>query len=170
MSFPIMPVIQSKSFEPDLGDILYGANFISGHIKDKNILDLKKLPICLYNDGNPWVVLPNRFKIDARNLEKAVQYKCPYTRNIFYWILPHALILKKNSVEYYGGNKDQYAFDLEWWKNLSNNPGKIVMSLLGHGYTEGTLPCDGVNSIELVTIDLDNGDQLLAFCWFWYNK
>jgi hypothetical protein len=170
MSFPIMPILPLKPFNPDLGDILYGGDFISGHIKDKNILDLKKLPVCLYNEGNPWNVLPGRFKISAMNLEVKVRYECPYTGNTFYWLVPYALILKENSVEYYGGDKDQYPFDLEWWKNLFNHPTQIMMSLLGHGYTEGTLPCDGGNSIELVTIDLDNGDQLLAFCWFWYNK
>jgi hypothetical protein len=46
----------------------------------------------------------------------------------------------------------------------------IQKSLIGPGYTSGTLKTDGHGKIKTGKIELDNGDWLFVHFWEWYNK
>jgi hypothetical protein len=167
----IKPIKCEKPYTPDLGDILYGSEYIEKEIKKEDIKNLNTIPICVYNGGNPWLSLINRFGIDATVLEEAVKYSCPYTDNHYYWFVPVRLVLRKNTITYYKkDSKDDYAYDIDWWKSVNFRMNTIINAHLGHGYTDGTLPYDGSGNTEIVLVPLDNGDALLGYCWFWYNK
>jgi hypothetical protein len=166
----IKPAKNNQSYSPDNGDILYGSRYVLNEVKIEDAEHMDRLPICFYNTGNPWISLPKRLGIDADELKKAVEYDCPYTKNKYYWILPTYLVLTSNTVKYYNGKPDDFEFDIDWWKRSDIKPNSIQLALLGHGYTNGTLPCDGSGAIKLVLVSLDNGDALLCYCWIWYNK
>jgi len=170
----IKPITQKRPYKPDCGDILSGGEYLVRMVKDKE--DLGNLLGANIVSQNPWSSL-KRLGIDTESLKKAFKYHCPYTGNIYYHFIPAAILVK--SVEPY--RKYPYdeidwdwAFDLEWNRERTkeghpelNNVGE---SMLGHGYTEGTLPSDGSGSFIKVLIELSNGDYLFGYCWEWYNK
>ena len=47
---------------------------------------------------------------------------------------------------------------------------KVQRTLLGPGYTIGTLASDGSNRLYDTLLALDNEDYLGAKVWMWFNK
>lgn len=175
----IKPVIQKQPYKPEIGDILSGGEYIVRQVGNKEKLE-DYLFIGVFGN-NPWHAL-ERLNIDSTKLKEAFKYKCPFSENIYYHFVPVALILK-NGVDSYRnfyeeqngeGMYSDYLFDLEWIKQMSQDvlpeANTIQMAMLGHGYTDGTLPSDGSGDFINVLIELDNGDFLFGHCWEWYNK
>jgi len=171
-----IPKINNKRYTPEYGDILYGDEYIAGKVELKDI----KHPILLSNFGNnTWETL-KKFEIDYEMLQKRVTYECYMTGNKYYWFLPMMILCGYSTKAYRGLSSfsDPYfnmLFDEEWTLQFLEgysveNINKIQQSLLGHGYTLGTLPSDGSNSIEVVWVEMSNGDKLVGFCWIWHNK
>jgi len=167
-----------RQFQPELGDFLFGSEFIHSYLTKKEIAanDFFVIPLMFMNFYHPFTTL-KRLSIDASELRQNCTYRCPFRHHTsFYGLLPIAI--KTNDVAKYRQNGFENAafnsiFDLEWQKNridqiLSSN--QISKAFLGHGFTDGTLPFDGDNAIVNVKLQLSNNDFILALTWEWYNK
>jgi len=178
----IKPVVQKKPYKPDIGDILSGGEYIKTNVHFGATVDFKTIFggigkgfIPLYR--NAWQRL-EEMNVEVVNLEKAFQYKCPYTENTYYHFMPVAIIINHDSnVEQYrqpnfAHSFHDYLFDLEWILHMDKMPeiDDIGRSMLGHGYTSGTLPSDGSGRFINILIELDNKDHIFGHCWEWYNK
>jgi len=183
----IKPIIQKKPYKPDIGDILSGGEYIKKNVRDVSHVagksdefktffgDIGKGFISIY--GNPWEILED-MNIETADFKKIFQYECPYTGNTYYHFIPIAIIVNhKSDVQQYrqlnfASESYDYRFDLEWILKMQKIPeiDDIGRSMLGHGFTSGTLPSDGDGKFIRVLIELDNGDHLFGHCWEWYNK
>jgi hypothetical protein len=171
----IKPIIQNSPYVPDCGDILSGGEYIVRKVKDSE--EMGRF-ISYGFSVNPWVSI-NRMGIDVENLKNVFKYICPYTGNIYYHFLPLAIILSDNSdvnfyrIPPYNTPDWDFFFDLSWNKCKiygDYEMSSIAESMLGHGYTDYTLPSDGSGKFIKVLIELSNGDFLFGYCWEWYNK
>jgi hypothetical protein len=172
----IQPTIRTNPYSPDCGDILdEGKKYILRKVENKEDLGDFVFLSCFSND--PWEAL-KVLNISRVDLQFSFKYKCPWSENWYYHFIPVALVLK-NGVEQYRtdnlkNSSFDYAFDSSWAKQFTNGvlpeADSIQMAFLGHGYTYGTLPCDGNGDLINVLIELDNGDMLFGHCWEWYNK
>jgi hypothetical protein len=172
----INPIIQKKPYTPDNGDILSGGKYIVRKVK--NIEDLGSLLSATALSNNPWKSL-KMLNVETEHIRKAFQYLCPYTDNKYYHFIPAAIVIKNGVDAYrkpnYEDKSFDYLFDLDWVTNCvfqHKHPhlNSIGKSMLGHGYTDGTLPNDGHGNHIEVLIELDNDDYLFGYCWEWYNK
>lgn len=174
----IEPVIQKQPYTPDCGDILSGGEYLVREVKGSEIIG-NFLSSQAVSD-NPWKSL-KVLGIDVAPLKKAFQYSCPYTRNTYYHFIPLAILLiEGHDVDMYRKGPYEspswnFAFDLEWNKKRCHTfddfgLNRVADSMLGHGYTDGTLPSDGSGEHIRVLIELSNGDFLFGYCWQWYNK
>lgn len=189
----MITVLKSKQhYTPKNGDILQAEEYIN---RKATLVDVQGKLAFLNFVGNPWAAL-NLLGISADDLKKETRYTCPYTDNKYHWFIPFALVLK-GDVECYQkdeGFREHYKmiFDWDWtkwalkdeisglektvqdgndgWDNAKPCLSSIQHSIMGHGYTVGTLPTDGSRSRILVAVDLSNGDSLLGYVWEWYNK
>lgn len=175
----IKPVKQTTPYKPEIGDILSGGEYLVRKVENKEKLE-DYLWIGTFGN-NPWHAI-ERLGVDSKELRESFRYECPFTKNTYYHFIPVVLVVK-NGVEQYrdkfevdngSGEHNDYLFDLEWTKKMSGGvlpeASSIQMSMLGHGYTVGTLPSDGWGDFINVLIELDNGDFLFGHCWEWYNK
>ena len=189
MNFKFKIVASKKPLKLEIGDILFGAEYVEefkkSHLKNVDIIPLRYL-----NTLNPWKVLRD-FHIDPHPFQSEVSYHCPLLKQEYYWIVP-AYILTKDIVQYLENTSHARLFEHDWdWLRkmgrenaekdfLINNTQQfrdhiLFMSratnlLLGTGFTEMTLPTDGDGSVEEARIRLDNGDSIVVNLWFWYNK
>lgn len=167
---------------PEIGEILYGQEYISRIEFPTKLLDGKRLVIPEYGYG--WDGIKH-LNIDACNLPSEVKYECPWTHNKFNWIYPIGIITSDETR--YGYDHDaeniwegkpwqcpEICEDKECEVGYTGISGfltsSLYLSFVGHGYTEFTLPHDGSRDLVLATVPLDNGDELLCLCWIWYNK
>lgn len=160
----IKPIIQKQPFTPDYGDILSGGEYLAREVKGSEIIGNFLSTQAINND--PWETL-TALSINVAPLKKAFQYSCPYTRNTYYHFIPLAILLiDGHDIDMYRKGYESpswdFAFNLKWSKQCC--------SMLGHGYTDGTLPSDGSGKHIKVLIELDNGDFLFGYCWLWFNK
>lgn len=171
--------------EPKIGDILYCGEYLSR--VELEVQELIQQPEWRFKPGtlNRLIQTQTRgFKglfeigVDATVLEESVRYNCPWSDNVYYWMYPLGVI-SDDEKKYGRDSEDTQGFPWLCRKiNTRTNMddidpsvfGKLVDAMLGHGYTAGTLPCDGSGEKVLATIPLDNGDELLVACWVWFNK
>lgn len=171
----IIPMTQKNPYKPECGDILSGGEYLVKKVENKDKIG-DYLFISTFGN-NPWNAI-ERLGIHSKPLKQAFRYECPFTKNTYYHFIPVALVLNNGVEQYKKEFKDNpdvdYLFDTKWAKSLSMGvlpeANTIQMSMLGHGYTEGTLPSDGGGDFINVLIELDNGDFLFGHCWEWYNK
>lgn len=122
---------------------------------------------------NPWTAL-EAMGIDADEIK--APYRCPYSGYEFFAVIPVAIISSdlKGKYDYVQHWHKDYLFDHEFHKQMYGNKitelGDIGKLMLGSGWTSMTGHNDGSRGLITVTINLDNGDQLLAYTWEWYNK
>lgn len=166
-------------FEEDFGAILFGGEYIAGRVVKKEIDQVLFLP-GTYHD--PWKDLI-KLRIKCNDFKEAVTYKDFVIENTYYWFLP-IMILTDNNQKYRNDNLKSpvynHIFDSDFCKgnlfspdlgnDIAISPGKIHASLLGHGYTYGTLPSDGSGRLDMLYVNLSNGDRLAGYCWIWFNK
>lgn len=176
----IEPIIQKNPYKPDCGDILSGGEYLIRQLRDTEFVG-NWISTRIY-DENPWRSL-KKMGINTKPLEKAFKYTCPFTGNTYYLFVPLMILLNSGEPEDIKVYRQpplntsslDYAYDLEYNKEIcpffsSMGMGRILDSMLGHGYTDGTLPSDGDGEVIKVLVGLDNGDFLAGFCWQWYNK
>lgn len=156
-----------------IGDILYGDKYMVGrfsHRKNKNELIKNKDIFYLDFSGHY-----NTWNLFEDNISLEFMYECPFVEgNRYYWFVPNVILTDdiKKYDEYITHHLKNIAYDMEWIKQKYNYNarGEIHDSLLGHGYTDGTLPIDGHGYIDLLDAELDNGDMVIGHGWIWYNK
>lgn len=169
----IKTIKAKKQYKDEIGDILYGKEYISGKIKEIP----EEYNVLPFFFSNPFKSL-KIFGVDIEIFEKKFQYECPFSDNKYYWFVPSFLLVRDSNV--YRKNKDidrnfDYLFDSDFQKmynehRLEDGPDKVVNAFLGHGYTTFTLPSDGHGNVDLVSINLDNDDKIVGHCHIWYNK
>lgn len=165
-------------FTPEIGDFLFGPEFIHSYItkEETKAKDFLLFPLIFMNYWHPFSTL-KKLGIDASELRTSCKYQCPFRHNTtFYGVFPFAI--KTNDSKIYRQNDFaleafDYAFDLEWQQRCIDqlmSVDQFSRAFMGHGFTDGTLPFDGGNSIVNVKLQLTNGDFILAHTWEWYNK
>lgn len=171
-------IIKAKfQHKPEYGDVLLGADYLCR----KPLVDLvgfrHVVPLTLFH-ANPFAAL-TRMDISIEHFAKEVQYVCPYTEHVCYWIVPMAILtqdrraLQKRLAQL----KTVEQFTLDYAFNCShklpttlNDPISVVSALLGPGYTAFTRKSDGSRSTQFGYVELDSGDHLYVVYYLWYNK
>ena len=163
---------ESGGARPINGDVLYGQRFLSRVEIAVMEIDGKRLvrnnPNCRFNLSNLGIAT------DA--LEAQVVYRCPWTKNKYYWMFPLGVVT--DDEKRYGVDIDKHPWRCRLISAPSHsidrvNPNEwcnITGAMLGHGYTISALPGDGGGKKVLATIPLDNGDDILVVCWVWFNS
>lgn len=108
-------------------------------------------------------------------LKEQVTYCCPFfPGNKHFWMIPTAIIVSRDIKQYREPNLSSpmfdHMFDATYTLNNLRELNKVHKVMLGHGYTDFTLPSDGDNELAKFTVNLSNGDKLLMAGWIWYNK
>lgn len=174
----IKPVVQKKPYKPEIGDILSGGEYLVKKISNKDRLGPFIFSTTI--SRNPWESL-RQMGIDVDPLIKVFKYECPYTNNIYFHFIPAAILLEnKNKAKVYrkpplDDKSWDFMFNVDWINdNLLRGAhpelDPISLSMMGHGYTKGTLPTDGNGGFIETLIELDSGDHIFGLCWEWYNK
>lgn len=170
---------QKKPVKPEIGDILYGQRYaFAWWEKEKESLKSYEWITLADISVNRWRAL-ERLGIDISKVQEEFIYECPFHNgNKYYWFIP-SILLSRDVNKYRKNPNDKYsreaiAFDQEWinkmFKQETYHEDNIVKSMLGHGYTDCTLPYDGNGQIELVVLELNNGDFIMGPIWVWFNK
>ena len=121
--------------------------------------------------------------------ESASRYQCPYTSMEFWGLVPLGVLAKDAEVYRKAFTAPgTYAGDFDWVtkddrethislqlgehgeRTLDQVLSSVTIAMLGSGYTQGCIQDDGGNERALVTVDFENGDQLLCVAWIWFNK
>lgn len=153
--------------------------------------------ISLYNvTAHPFQAL-KVLGIEAADLKAESLYTCPYTNYDHFGIMPTAVLSEnveayRPALEIRGSNHGaDFALDCDFHRSERTDKQivegetcdetgyhfsglfeltSVQRSLLGTGYTVGTLMSDGHGAIKHGRIELDNGDWLFVHFWEWYNK
>lgn len=185
----MIKILKRKKIEDNekvcpIGDILYGEEyFIKPY--DVHYGQVKFLPVTAIR-YNPWKCLKG-LGIDYEEFQKELAYEDFVSDNIYYWAVPVFLFSDKVD-EIVDNTKDIYWKDLykdhDWqarsyfrefedddnpWKHEFVMP-SISESLMGHGYTFGTIPSDGHGGKKNAIVELSDGSFLGCKVWVWYNK
>jgi len=138
----INPVIQDPPFTPELGDILFGAEYIAGYADRKRLIrpapsltlttgvsSLTQteprpnvLPVFTCGWYHPWSAIQIKFGIEPKDMERAFKYNCPFTSNKFYWCIPCYLILRGSVQRYRIGDWASKNFDYEFDVDFHSEP------------------------------------------------
>ena len=166
---------ETKEKFDDIGDLLFGETLIV-KVPEINKERDKFLMLMSYFRPIPWQTL-RCFGVDVEELTALLEYSCPFTENKYYWFVPTCILVRsKVGTRAYrqGMFKESvydYLFDLESYSDDNTfSLSQVQVALLGHGYTDGTLPHDGSCYKKQAAIALDNGDYLLGWSWVWFNK
>lgn len=177
-------VKQSKPYDAEHGDVLYGAEYFIKIESVKEVSTGKKILIpCHFNTPTSWYVLHKAGVENALEVQDKLLYDCPFvSRNRYFWAIPILICAKDPTV--YDYIPDHWRDD-DFLRNHSNiiehldskearysnaKLSDLQRAILGHGYTDSTLPTDGSNGIELAAVELSNGDKVIVAMWVWYNK
>lgn len=166
-----------KRIHADYSDILFGHDFLHEiRVKIEKLEGQKAVAV-------PWdmgfsFLAPH---IDVKEWAAACVYQCPYIEgNRFFWMYPLAILTEDETR--YGVDANSRDFSKRPWlvkvikvdatdiDEYDCELHKDLLSLMGHGYTDFTLPSDGSRSLVHGTVLLDNGDRILVACWLWHNK
>jgi len=162
--------VAKEKYIPDCGDILFGSDYISSKFDRKTVKSL-----LLFHNLNQWNSLIE-LDIDHSKFKNSVRYMDFLTNNEYFWFLPIMITSTEKDVHIKFNKKESVYTDIDYCLrsfydgDKLNKPYKISQSLLGHGYTYGTLPDDGDNTIDLLNVDLNETDKITGYCWIWFNK
>jgi len=165
----------AKPAVPENGGVLYARQFLSRIGISVDDLAGKRLVQARGYRGFDGLA---NLGVDASTLQNRVLYACPWSGKRYYWMFPLGVVTDAAGVGRYGDcppwrcrailREEDIEDDTEGID--PNDFGGVVSAMLGHGYTEGTLPSDGCCGQMLATVPLDNGDEILVVCWVWFNK
>jgi len=170
-----------KPHTPEIGDYMFGGEYIMA--KPETLLVMCNLISLSHFGYNPFkclnnigVLVPPTFKWDTTYCDD------PYALGrVQYGIVPD-LLLTVNAARYQtdSAQYEKMAVDKHWNRDVvfrnylagekPDDAPQWVRSMMGSGYTTGTLPSDGHGSIEVGYVGLNNGDALRCYVWEWYNK
>ena len=185
-SEPIKIVRQLLPWKPELGDVLgRDCKFVKCLFEEKMLTQYNPVLLTTIADFS-WRALPRIGIVDSDYVQRRFQYACPWTNNIYYHFMPWLLLAE--DTEKYVKSEDVFtkmAFDAEWTRDVIL-PGfmldiegtskkevekdSITHAMLGHGYTEGTLPHDGCGEHMLACLELSNEDLIAGWLFVWFNK
>jgi hypothetical protein len=169
-----------KTYRPNLGDVWpYGLDQWLRKLDKKRQKEAPGVFLLAYVGHNAWRALET-LGINAEDLLKDSQYKCPITERSYNAILPR-YILTDDLQRYLPSVPDwaqKMASDMEWVRGIlkedgeeeSDAPGRIEQCLLGPGYGDCILPCDGSAHFDTNMVRLSNGDDLVCLHYEWFNK
>jgi len=141
------------------------------------------LPIPVGSRGN-WDTLHDLGVVNAKDIKEKLTAECPWSDNKYFIFYPIAILFQdkntwdsKQNDKYFGPYRDMF-FDRDWQmrrfeikdREVHFSIGSVDRSLLGHGYTEGTMPSDGGGGLKNAAMHLSNGDLIIGKVWVWYNK
>ena len=133
---------------------------------------------------NPWKSL-ERLGVNATAFKDSVVYECPFTGYKHFWAVPLYLFTKGDVEEWLKTAKSRGAYipytdmykDKGWMRKFNAPVGdrgfnftRVQRSLLGPGFTSGTLPSDGDGYLYDAFLRLSNDDLLGCKVWIWFNK
>lgn len=179
-------VQQVLPWKLEFGDVLgRGRRYVKCLFKEKMLTEYDPIPLTTIADFS-WTALDKLGIADIAAVQQLCQYRCPWTDNKFYHFMPW-LLLTKDKEQYIQPKTSfaEMAFDVGWTRDMvlpsyfSEIDGTerkvidkddITQAMLGHGYTEGTLPCDGHGRNVLACLELSNKDLIAGWLFTWYNK
>lgn len=168
-----------KCYVPNNGDLLWWRDYFLPF--NKKVFKRKQIIMLSMIGVNTWKVL-----IDLRILPEAwvkeqldtkLTYVCPWFKHKYYAVMPIA-ILSDNVSKFYPEKLQpsmDMIFDQDWvqkmyMKKKSFYVNNLTEAQLGHGYTYGTLPDDGIGKKIDLLLNMGEGDFIVARTWEWYNK
>jgi hypothetical protein len=165
---------KSKVGEVSNGDILYGEHYLKNLPSSlKKLAKGKKLAIPVdFNEPNAWKVLHNVGVTNAFDVMQEATYRCPFIKdNKYFWFVPQLIITsdisKYENIQPHWRDTEflitQGCLDKNW---ILQDP----YNMLGHGYTDFTLPTDGSSGRSIAIMELDDGDIVVVATQVWYNK
>lgn len=138
-----------------------------------------------YINYNPWSALfrTGVFDVEAVTaLRQSSAYECPLTYKGYFALLP-LCIFSEDLDKYFPQEQKPWYYEMavdKSWNCQDDNshlfPDQFDLEtalyhcILGPGYTSSTMPNDGSPGVELVVLDLSNGDKMVAAARSWYNK
>ena len=148
--------------------------------------EMNPMPLAgMYGFGlNPWKALVHA-GIDAEDVKKLKNWStcyCPGTEREYNAIVPVSILTNDAKVYtskvklpfsdmFEDGNWNR---SMTWNRERNERPVEFLSgverAILGSGYMEFILPCDGSNGYEFFTVSLENGDKIIFVGWVWYNK
>lgn len=164
-------VLPPKPVQLEIGDVLCGEDYLDAIGLKTQDLEGRKIVVIPSDSGFNFLA---PFVNNLGEWFAALQYTCPFNgHNHYCWMYPIAVVT--DDEKRYGcekGSKKGWLVRLikKGHIELNGEFDCIVRAMLGHGYTEGTLPCDGHGKIEYGTVPMDNNDKILVACWVWFNQ
>lgn len=129
-------------------------------------------------EPEPWRACQH-LGINVNLVKHSSRYTCPYTGYEHYGVVPCAVVTKepeqyRDHVVHVCG-EDPLVLDFDFVRQMKKDYWSIGVtdihrSLLGPGYTSGTLKMDGVSKVDSGVICLSNGDYLRVAIRLWFNK
>lgn len=179
-------VSQLLPWKPKYGDILAGGyKHIKCLFEEEMLTEYDPILLTTITDFS-WAALKRVGIADVDIIRKMFKYKCPWTDNTYYHFMPW-LLLTKDKTRYTQPETSfgETAFDVGWTRDMvlpsyfSEMDGttkkvvekdSITQAMLGHGYTECTLPFDGHGRNMICCLGLNNGDLIAGWLFVWFNK
>jgi len=171
----------SKTYEPKIGDLWFGREFISGEYRPEDTKDLHYMP--LFGSISKWNSLKKFIDPEQwSRFKKQNKYQCPFRKkNSYIGVMPIAIFTKDvsqyedliNEKDWYQTlmlNRDNFYSWEDSVINLNYRLTTVDTSILGHGYDDGRYPSDGDGKWKEYKINLENGDLLIVVALEWYNK
>lgn len=176
---------QPTPIEFAYGDLMCGDHSYYIRHTSRKELASKSLYRLEYVANNPWEALEvlslTQVALDlqvVRLIKNISKYDCPYTGLSFTGLMP--LAIATNHPEQWFNTKawwyDMMAdqeYNSDWIEDLKAGKVKltpITQCVIGPGYTSGTMINDGGTSIDVVVMDVSNGDMIVACTHDWHNK
>ena len=137
-----------------------------------------------YMSINTWNVFLKLIPDHCGKLRTSSTYECPFTGYKHTSILP-VCILSNDPLKYILHYSDSDGTRPPWYAEMACDASwnykeeifkverythNVSKSFLGPGYTQMFYPNDGHASLDLIGIELDNGDTVLFLINKWYNK
>jgi hypothetical protein len=160
---------------PEIGDFVGGDKYYVRPVKDGDTAHGDY--IYLNFRSNPWSAL-QLLGVDTTDFQKACTYRCPFVEgNRYYAAIPVCLrvaCVAPYRVGRLAESGFDYVFDTSFTRSFMGGglfkPNSIMRTMMGHGYRDCALPCDGSGDIKYYWAGLDNEDTLYCAVWEWYNK
>lgn len=176
---------QLLPWKPKFGDINSGGKYVKCPFTEEMLTEYEPIPLTMIADFS-WLALKKVGITDVASVQKLFQYKCPWSDNTYYRFMPW-LLLTKDRWKYIEPENSfaETAFDSEWTRDMvlpnyffemDGSKRKVVskdaitQAMLGHGYTDCTLPFDGHSRNIICCLELNNGDLIAGWLYVWFNK
>ena len=178
---PTITIVRAtKVYHPSIGDIeVYGLEPWLRKYDKQRAEDAPGIFLLDYTrTSHGWAAL-KKLGIDAEEMRRNSQYECPLTDRDYWAAMPRRIYTDdiRRYVHAVPSWMEKMAQDMSWVRDIAMRdigenpkPDRVETCMLGPGYTDFILPCDGHSSIVENMVELSNGDQLVVAHHEWYNK